>query len=198
VLDGADKFSNKVLTITGCGIGFMRVIGLAGWSGAGKTTLIARLIPELTRRGFTVSTIKHAHHRFDVDYPGKDSYVHRTAGAREVLVASGERFALMHELRGSPEPDLLQLLKLLSPVDFVLVEGYKPAPLVKIEVHRAENGKAFLHPTDPTIIAVATDCPGEVRDVPIFDLADAEGLATFIETHAIVIEALIQRLSGSD
>ncbi len=173
----------------------MRVIGLAGWSGAGKTTLIARLIPELTRLGFSVSTIKHAHHRFDVDYPGKDSYVHRTAGAREVLVASGERFALMHELRGAPEPDLLQLLKLLSPVDFVLVEGYKPEPLVKIEVHRAENGKSFLYPSDPAIIAVATDCPGEVQGVRTFDLADGQGLAECVQSYAIPMSALIERLS---
>jgi molybdopterin-guanine dinucleotide biosynthesis protein B len=174
----------------------MRVIGLAGWSGAGKTTLIASLIPELTRRGFSVSTIKHAHHRFDVDYPGKDSYVHRTAGAREVLVASGERFALMHELRGAPEPDLLHLLKLLSPVDLVLVEGYKPVPLVKIEVHRAENERSFLYPTDPTIIAVATDCPGVVSAVQTFDLTDAEGLADCVQAHAMPISALIERLSA--
>ena len=173
----------------------MRVIGLAGWSGARKTTLISRLIPELSRRGFSVSTIKHAHHRFDVDYPGKDSYVHRTSGAREVLVASGERFALMHELRGAPEPDLKQLLGLLSPVDFVLVEGYKPEPLAKIEVHRAENGKAFIYPDDSTIIGVATDVPSEVSGRPTFELSDAAGIADCVEKHAMPIEQLLMSLS---
>ena len=172
----------------------MRVIGLAGWSGAGKTTLIARLIPELSRRGYSISTIKHAHHRFDVDHPGKDSYVHRTAGAREVLVASGERFALMHELRGAPEPDLRHLLSLLSPVDFVLVEGYKPEPLVKIEVHRAENGKTFIYPDDPTIVAVATDRPEEVVGLPTFELVDAVGIADCVARFAMPMAALMERL----
>ncbi len=174
----------------------MRVIGLAGWSGAGKTTLISRLIPELSRRGFSVSTIKHAHHRFDVDHPGKDSYVHRISGAREVLVASGERFALMHELRGAPEPDLKHLLGLLSPVDFVLVEGYKPEPLVKIEVHRAENGKAFIYPDDPTIIGVATDIPSDVAGLPTYNLADAARIADCVEKHAMPIQGLLLSLSN--
>ena len=174
----------------------MRVIGLAGWSGAGKTTLISRLIPELARRGYSVSTIKHAHHRFDVDYPGKDSYVHRTSGAREVLVASGERFALMHELRGAPEPDLKHLLSLLSPVDFVLVEGYKPEPLVKIEVHRTENGKAFLYPDDSTVIGVATDAPLEVSGFPTFHLEDAIKIADCVEAHAMPIDRLMSSLSN--
>jgi molybdopterin-guanine dinucleotide biosynthesis adapter protein len=173
----------------------MRVIGLAGWSGAGKTTLIARLIPELNRRGHSVSTIKHAHHRFDVDYPGKDSYVHRTAGAREVLVASGERFALMHELRGTPEPDLKQFLKLLSPVDFVLIEGFKPAPLAKIEVHRHENGKPWLYPDDPTILAVATDTPDQVVGIPAFALEDACAIADCIEASALPLDQLLVQLT---
>jgi molybdopterin-guanine dinucleotide biosynthesis protein B len=173
-------------------------MGLAGWSGAGKTTLIARLIPELTRRGYSVSTIKHAHHRFDVDYPGKDSYVHRTAGAREVLVASGERFALMHELRGAAEPDLRHLLSLLSPVDFVLVEGYKPEPLAKIEVHRSENGKSFIYPDDPTIVAVATDQSSEVKDIPTYELSDAVGLADCIVANATPLAELLAHLKSRD
>jgi molybdopterin-guanine dinucleotide biosynthesis protein B len=176
----------------------MRVIGLAGWSGAGKTTLISRLIPELTRRGYTVSTIKHAHHRFDVDYPGKDSYVHRTAGAREVLVASGERFALMHELRGAPEPDLRHLLSLLSPVDFVLIEGYKPEPLAKIEVHRVENGKPFIFPDDSTIVAVATDHASEFKNPPKYELSDAFGLADCIVANAMPLADLLGYLTVHD
>ena len=126
----------------------MRAIGFAGWSGAGKTTLIVRLIPELNRRGLSVSTIKHAHHGFDLDQPGKDSYVHRAAGAHEVLVASANRLALMRELRGAPEPSLADLLRLLAPVDLVLVEGFKRDSLPKIEVHRAANGKPPIHPED--------------------------------------------------
>ncbi len=126
----------------------MRVIGFAGWSGAGKTTLIVRLIPELNRRGLSVSTIKHAHHNFDLDQPGKDSYEHRAAGAEEVLVASANRVALMRELRGAPEPSLAELLRLLKPVDLVLVEGFKRDPLPKIEVFRAANGKPPIYPDD--------------------------------------------------
>src|SRR3984893_16504179 len=115
----------------------MRIIGLAGWSGAGKTTLLARLIPDIIARGLTVSTVKHAHHAFDVDQPGKDSHTHRLAGATEVLVASAKRFALMHELRAAPEPSLRELLARLAPVDLVIVEGYKREPHPKLEVHRA-------------------------------------------------------------
>jgi molybdopterin-guanine dinucleotide biosynthesis protein B len=135
----------------------MRVIGLAGWSGAGKTTLIVRLIPELNRRGFSVSTIKHAHHNFDLDQPGKDSYEHRAAGAEEVLVASANRVALMRELRGAPEPSLAELLRLLRDVDLVLVEGFKRDPLPKIEVFRAANGKPPLYPDDRNIVALISD-----------------------------------------
>ena len=137
----------------------MRLIGLSGWSGAGKTTLLARLIPELVGRGLTVSTLKHAHHAFDIDKPGKDSYVHREAGATEVLIASGRRFALMHELRGAPEPTLPELLARLAPVDLVLVEGFKRGPHPKIEIFRAANGKPPIHPEDPFVVAVASDVP---------------------------------------
>ena len=135
----------------------MRMIGLAGWSGAGKTTLLRRLIPVLTEAGLRVSTVKHAHHAFDIDQPGKDSWVHREAGAAEVLIASANRWALMHELRGAAEPDLPELLSRLSPVDLVLVEGFKRGRHPKIEVHRSANGKPFLHPWDGSIVAVATD-----------------------------------------
>lgn len=137
----------------------MRVIGLAGWSGAGKTTLLAALIPWLKGRGLTVSTIKHAHHGFDIDKPGKDSHTHREAGASQVLVASSMRWALMTELRGAPEPALGDLLAHLAPVDLVLVEGFKRDPHPKIEIHRAANAKPWLHPEDPAIRAVASDTP---------------------------------------
>src|SRR5664279_410351 len=135
----------------------MKVIGLAGWSGAGKTTLLARLIPHLQAGGLRVSVIKHAHHSFDVDVPGKDSWVHRQAGAFEVLVSSGKRWALMHELRGAAEPRLRELLARLSRVDLVVVEGFKSEPHRKIEVHRLANGKPLLFPADPAIAGIATD-----------------------------------------
>lgn len=135
----------------------MRLIGLAGWSGAGKTTLLTRLIPCLIGRGISVSTIKHAHHAFDVDRPGKDSYEHRAAGASQVLVSSAKRWALMTEHRSAPEPGLRELLTHLSPVDLVIIEGFKRDNHPKIEVHRAANGKPWLHPDDPLILAVAAD-----------------------------------------
>ena len=135
----------------------MRIVGFAGWSGAGKTTLIVKLIPTLLTRGFSVSTVKHAHHNFDVDKPGKDSYEHRVAGATEVLVASDQRFALMHELRGAPEPSLADLLGKLSPVDLVLVEGFKRDTHMKLEVHRTANDKPLLYPEDPNIKALVSD-----------------------------------------
>jgi molybdopterin-guanine dinucleotide biosynthesis adapter protein len=142
----------------------MRIVGFAGWSGAGKTTLIVKLIPALLAHGHSVSTVKHAHHNFDVDKPGKDSYEHRVAGATEVLVASDQRFALMHELRGAPEPSLADLLGKLSPVDLILVEGFKRDTHMKLEVHRAANGKPLLYPEDPNIKALVSDLP--VNDVP--------------------------------
>ena len=172
----------------------MRVMGVAGWSGAGKTTLLSRLIPVLVGRGFSVSTIKHAHHHFDVDYPGKDSHTHRVAGATEVLVSSVNRFALMHELRGAAEPNLAHLLSLLAPVDFVLVEGYKPEPLPKIEVHRVANGKPLIYPNDPTVLAVATDDAQAGADVALIALEDAEALADFVVAHAVAIEDILGRL----
>src|SRR5271155_3758226 len=137
----------------------MKLFGLAGWSGSGKTTLMRALLPELIGRGVTVSTVKHAHHSFDVDQPGKDSYEHRRAGAREVMVASAQRWALMRELRGAAEPSLEALIARMAPVDLLLVEGFKRHPHPKLEVHRPGNGKTLLCPDDPHIVAVASDRP---------------------------------------
>jgi len=157
----------------------MRVFGLAGWSGSGKTTLLAALIPELVRRGVTVSTIKHAHHEFDIDQPGKDSWRHRQAGASEVMVASSRRFALMHELRDAPEPSLDELVARMAPVDLLLVEGFKRDPHPKLEVHRPSVGKPFLYPDDPHIVAIASD-ETLSAPLPLLPLGDAAAIAAFI------------------
>jgi molybdopterin-guanine dinucleotide biosynthesis adapter protein len=162
----------------------MRIIGFAGWSGAGKTTLIVKLIPELNRRGFSVSTVKHAHHNFDLDQPGKDSYEHRAAGAEEVLVASANRVALMRELRGAPEPSLAKLLRLLKPVDLVLVEGFKRDPLPKIEIFRAANGKTPMHPTDPRIVALISDVVETSAGLPSASIDDIAATANLVLAHA--------------
>ncbi len=173
----------------------MRLIGLAGWSGAGKTTLIVKLIPYLRQSGLSVSTLKHAHHAFDVDQPGKDSYLHREAGASEVLVASSKRFALMHELRGAEEPDLAALLRRMSPVDLVLVEGYKRDKHAKIEIHRVGNAKPFLYPEDPTIAALATDATeGLPPHLPHARLDDIASIARLILAHASPLEEALARL----
>lgn len=168
----------------------MRVIGIAGWSGSGKTTLLAKLIPELVRRGHSVSTLKHAHHAFDVDQPGKDSHTHRLAGATETLVSSGRRFALMHELRGEREWRLAQLLAVLSPVDLVLVEGYKREKHPKIEVFRAANAKPPLHPDDAMIRAIATDRHFPDIGLPQVALDDSAAIATLVEEFALPLAAL--------
>jgi molybdopterin-guanine dinucleotide biosynthesis protein MobB len=157
----------------------MKIYGVVGWKNAGKTGLMERLVTEITGRGITVSTVKHAHHSFDVDHEGKDSFRHRVAGATEVLLASRNRFALMHELRGSQEPLLEDLLKKLAPVDLVLVEGYKRDAHPKVEAHRAETGNPLIAPEDTTIRAVASDCPLEL-DRPVFDLNDTKSVADFI------------------
>jgi molybdopterin-guanine dinucleotide biosynthesis protein B len=157
-----------------------RLIGLAGWSGAGKTTLMTRLIPILTGRGLKVSTIKHAHHAFDIDQPGKDSWLHRQAGATEVLVASANRFALIHELRGAPEPSLAELVARLSPADIVLVEGFRHGAHPKIEIFRPELGKPPLYPDDPMIVAVAAPEPPDDLPLPWLPLNDADRIADFI------------------
>ena len=161
----------------------MHVIGLAGWSGAGKTTLLQRLIPALVAQGLRVSTLKHAHHGFDVDQPGKDSWLHRQAGATEVLIGSAKRWALMHELRDAPEPELPELLARLSPVDLVLVEGFKRGAHPKIEVHRHANGKPLLHPGDPSIVAIATDAPLAAA-IPCVHLDDVAAIAAAVRAHA--------------
>ena len=161
----------------------MRLIGFAGWSGSGKTTLLARLIPALVEQGCSVSTLKHAHHDFDIDRPGKDSHTHRLAGATEVLVSSSKRWALMHELRDEVEPSLPDLLRHLGSVDLVLAEGFKSENHPKIEVFRASVGKALLQPGDPTIIAVATD-GGLTLPVPVLKLDDIALIAEFVRAHA--------------
>jgi molybdopterin-guanine dinucleotide biosynthesis protein B len=170
----------------------MKVIGLAGWSGAGKTTLLARIIPHFLKAGLRVSVIKHAHHSFDVDVPGKDSWVHRQSGAVEVLVSSGRRWALMHELRGAAEPRLPELLKKLSPVDLVVVEGFKSEPHRKIEVHRTANGKAMLFPDDPAIVGIATDAALETA-LPVVHLDDIPAIAAMMQRSAISVEELLAR-----
>jgi molybdopterin-guanine dinucleotide biosynthesis protein B len=169
----------------------MRIIGLAGWSGSGKTTLLAQVIPRIVARGLKVSTLKHAHHGFDVDQPGKDSHTHRMAGATEVLVGSAKRWALVHELRGGAEPVLGVLLEKLSPVDLVLIEGYKREPHPKLEIYRAGVGKPLLHPDDPAIIAVASDAPLPAARVPVVGLDDIEGIADILIRHAAPIAAVL-------
>ncbi len=161
----------------------MRVFGIAGWSGSGKTTLMTRLLGELTARGYRVSTMKHAHHTFDVDQPGKDSHAHRVAGASEVMVTSASRWALMHEHRGAPEATIDELLRHMTPVDLLLIEGFKREPHAKLEVHRRATGKPLLAADDPHVVAVASDepLPGEAR--PVFDLDDVAAIADFILAH---------------
>ncbi len=168
----------------------MRVFGFAGWSGSGKTTVIEQVIPRLVERSMTVSLIKHAHHQFDVDHPGKDSWRHRHAGCTEVLVTSDLRWALMHELRGRPELDLDESLARLSPCDLAIIEGYKSAPIPKMEIWRPALGKPPLHPSDPAILAIATDAPDAVptssRPMAVLRIDDYAAIATFVVDHAAV------------
>ncbi|MCP5365653.1 MAG: molybdopterin-guanine dinucleotide biosynthesis protein B [Hyphomicrobiales bacterium] len=161
----------------------MKVLGLAGWSGSGKTTLLVALLPALTARGFHVSTIKHVHGSVDLDRPGKDSYRHREAGAGEVLVLSAKRWTLIHELRDEREPTLDELIARMTPVDLILVEGFKRWPHDKIEVHRPVLGKPLLCRNDDSIIAVASDQPLAGLHVPVFRLEDTEDIAAFIMNH---------------
>ena len=163
----------------------MKIFGFAGYSGSGKTTLIEQLIPLFTARGLKVSLIKHAHHTFDVDTPGKDSYRHRHAGATEVLVTSPKRWVLMHELRGEAEPDLNQQLMHLSPCDLLLVEGFKHDPIPKLEVYRAEVGEPLLHPNDNNIVAIATPTHEAPFNTPLprLDLNNPPAIAEFILRH---------------
>jgi molybdopterin-guanine dinucleotide biosynthesis protein B len=157
----------------------MKVFGFAGYSGSGKTTLLEKLIPIFVRSGLKVSVIKHAHHRFDVDKPGKDSYRHREAGASEVLVCSSQRWALMHELRDELEPTLQELLSHLSPCDLALVEGFKNEPIPKLEVYRSVVTEGFLHPQNPHIVAIASDQHLEV-ELPQLDINQPEAIAIYI------------------
>ena len=170
----------------------MKVFGLAGWSGSGKTSLLARLLPELTKGGRRVSTIKHAHHSFDVDQPGKDSYVHRQAGAYEVMVLSQYRWALMHENRGATEPDLAQAVARMTDVDLIMVEGFKSYPHPKLEVHRTSLGKPLLYGGDDHIVAVASDGPLSTSDIPVLDLADTGAIAAFILRHCGLAPAMAE------
>lgn len=165
----------------------MRIIGLAGWSGSGKTTLITKIIPRLIACGVAVSTLKHAHHGFDLDQPGKDSFFHRAAGATEVIISSAKRFAILHELRQEPEWDLPDLVAKMSPVDLVLVEGYKRDAFPKLEIHRAANGKPLIHPEDKHIVAIASDIALPAAKVPVIDLNDIEAIADLLLKHAIPI-----------
>jgi len=176
--------------------GSMRIIGLAGWSGSGKTTLITKLIPQLIARGIRVSTLKHAHHGFDLDQPGKDSFFHRAAGATEVIISSAKRWAILHELREEPEWDLRGLVAKMSPVDLVLVEGFKRDAFPKLEIHRAANGKPLIHPEDPHIIAVASDIALPQAKVPVIDLNDIEAIADLLLTRAVAIGAVEATLAA--
>jgi molybdopterin-guanine dinucleotide biosynthesis protein B len=174
----------------------MRIIGLAGWSGSGKTTLVTKVIPVLVRRGLKVATVKHAHHEFNTDQPGKDSWQHRQAGASEVAIVSSRRWAIVHELGDEAEPPLLDMLAKLSPVDLVIVEGFKRQSLPKLEVFRAAVGKPLLHPNDDCIVAIATDTPLAEAQVPMLMLDDIEGLANVLQAEAVPREQ-IAALSGT-
>jgi molybdopterin-guanine dinucleotide biosynthesis protein B len=175
----------------------MRIIGLAGWSGSGKTTLITKAIPRLIARGQRVSTLKHAHHGFDLDQPGKDSFMHRAAGATEVAISSARRFAILHELREEPEWDLPALLAKLTPVDLVLVEGFKRDPFPKLEIHRAANGKPLIHPDDPHIAAIASDISLPQARVPVIDLDDIERIVDALLEHATPLQSAVARLRSA-
>ena len=166
------------------------VFGVTGWKNSGKTTMVERLVAELTGRGRRVSTVKHAHHTVDIDHKGRDSHRHRMAGASQVLVASGRRWALMHELRGAPEPPFRELLAKMSPVDLLIVEGFKADHHPKIEVHRAANGKPLMFPTDPTVVGVAADIAVDTT-LPVVHLDDIPAIARIMRTAAVPAEAVL-------
>ena len=159
------------------------VFGVVGWKDSGKTTLTERLVSEFTARGFTVSMVKHTHHNVDVDRSGTDSFRHRAAGAQEVMLAGGSRFALMHEYRDQPEFELDELLSRMAPCDLVLVEGFKKTPIPKLEVHREARQMNLLSETDSSIVAVASDCELSGLDIPVFDLNDITSIADHIWNH---------------
>lgn len=164
------------------------MVGLAGWSGSGKTTLITKVLPVLIKRGLKVSTLKHAHHGFDLDQPGKDSFMHRAAGASEVMISSAKRWAVLHELRDETEWNMPALLKKIAPVDLVLVEGYKRESFPKIEIYRVANRKPLLHGEDEFIVAVASDTPLPDVTLPVIDLNDIEAVADALLKHAVPLE----------
>jgi molybdopterin-guanine dinucleotide biosynthesis protein B len=174
-----------------------RVLGIVGWSESGKTTLLTRLIPVLAGRGLKVATLKHAHHEFDVDLPGKDSYEHRRAGASEVIVFSSRRWVQMHEIGGEPPVTLAQLLRRLSPCDLVLIEGFKRDAHPKLEVFRPETGKSLLHPGDPNIVALAAKSPPPGASVPVVDLDDVEAIADVVCARALPLETVLATLEAS-
>lgn len=174
----------------------MKIFGLAGWSGSGKTTLLVKLIPALIARGFTVSTIKHAHHAFDIDTPGKDSHAHRLAGASEVMVSSSQRYALMGELRGAPEPSVEELAARMAPVDLLLVEGFRHHAYDKLEIHRPALGKPELWPNDRNVVAVASDVALAGVTLPTLPLEDAAAIAQFIIEHCGLAAAAARRAAG--
>ncbi len=175
-----------------------RIIGLAGWSGAGKTTLLTRLIPVLVARGVRVATLKHAHHAFDVDQPGKDSHRHRQAGASEVIVSSARRWVQIHETGDAAEATLADLLRRLSPCDLVLVEGFKREAHDKIEIHRAANGRPPLHPGDPRIVGIASDTAFPEAALPVVALDDIAGIADLVLARAAPLAAILGRLELRD
>jgi molybdopterin-guanine dinucleotide biosynthesis protein B len=168
------------------------VIGLAGWSGAGKTTLLLKVIPRLVARRLRVSTIKHAHHSFDIDQPGKDSHMHRMAGATEVLVSSPVRWALMHELREAPEPRLAELLGKVARVDLIIVEGFKRGLHPKLEVYRSSVGKPLLQPHDPNIMAIVADLPLPKAEVTVVEIDDLDGVIELILAWAAPLAAFAE------
>ena len=176
-----------------------RVLGITGWSGAGKTTLLTKLIPVLVQRGLRIATLKHAHHAFDVDQPGKDSYEHRKAGAQQVLISSSRRWVLMHENGTAPEPRLADLLRRLSPCDLVLIEGFKTERHPKLEIYRESVGKPPLHPKDDRVLGVATDKPlQQPCAVPRLDLDDVEAVADFVIGRAVPLPDVLRELEGTD
>lgn len=175
----------------------MRIIGLAGWSGAGKTTLVTQLIPIFRARGLKVSTVKHAHKGFDIDLPGKDSHRHREAGATEVFVASGVRWALVHELRDEPEPDLADIIPMLAPVDLLIVEGFKRHRHPKLEIYRPEVGKPLLHPDDDYIVAITSNAEVPEAKVPVIPIGDIEKIADVMTVEAMPAERLKPMREGS-
>jgi molybdopterin-guanine dinucleotide biosynthesis protein B len=166
----------------------MRIIGLAGWSGSGKTTLLAKVIPRIVAKGLKVSTIKHAHHGFDIDQPGKDSHTHRMAGASEVIVSSMRRWAIVHELRGDAELTLAEIFDKITPVDLVIVEGYKREHHPKLEVHRAALGKPLIYPDDRNVVAIACDAPLPTARIPVLHLDEVDAIAEMMLRKAAPID----------